>query len=175
MQLVECMVIEDCLGMKRAGNRAKKKPFRRGQRIVGTVTNIALTPDNQVLALKTRDGYVIPEPFLNVLGAVKGQESSRPQQNDVEYAEAEIIEEKGSSSKSVGDIYKKFKTSDIISSNSAKSKLVVNFALGGAAALLIYAMMKGKNKLVYAGIGAAGGGVIGNYVSKKIKENGKEY
>jgi hypothetical protein len=165
------MVIEDCLGMKRAGNRAKKKPFRRGQRVVGTVTNVALTPDSQVLALKTKEGYIIPEPFLNVLGAVKGQKTSRPQQDDVEYADVEIIEETGSNNKSVGDIYKKFKASDIISRNSSRSKLVVNFALGGAAALLIYAMMKGKNKLVYAGIGAVGGGVVGNYVSKKIKEN----
>lgn len=175
MRVVECELINDCLALKRVGNSAKRKPFRIGQRVRGTVTNIALTPDSQVLALKTKDGYVIPEPFLNILGEVDPQ--SKPQKETINYgvedADVEIIEEK-SGDKSVSDVFQSLKASKIVSSNSVRSKRVVNFALGGAAVGLVYAMLKGKNKLVISTIGAIGGGIIGNYVGRKIKDNDKE-
>lgn len=169
MRLVECILIDDCLAPKRVGNTAKKKAFRRGQRVQGTVTNIALTPDSQVLALKTKQGYVIPEPFLNIIGEVG---SSAPQESDpyseVEYAEVIEEEDKDPSMTSITD---SIKASNLVKTNSIKSKRVVNFAFGGAAIGLVYAMMKGQNKLLSSAIGAIGGGIIGNYVSRKIKDN----
>ena len=172
MRVVECELINDCLAPKRAGNSVKKKGFMTGQRVQGTVTNVALTPDSQVLALKTKDGYIIPEPFLNIIGEVKPNQKqntkSHGSSEDVEYAE--IVEEK-SEDKSVANVFDSLKASNIMSSNAVKSKRVVNFALGGAAVGLVYAMLKGKNKLLIATIGAIGGGIIGNYVGRKIKEN----
>lgn len=169
MRLVECILIDDCLAPKRVGNTAKKKAFRRGQRVQGTVTNIALTPDSQVLALKTKQGYVIPEPFLNIIGEVG---SSAPQESDpyseVEYAEVIEEDDKDPSMTSITD---SIKASNLVKTNSIKSKRVVNFAFGGAAIGLVYAMMKGQNKLLSSAIGAIGGGIIGNYVSRKIKDN----
>tara|TARA_R110001599_G_scaffold142533_6_gene323225 strand:- start:1127 stop:1639 length:513 start_codon:yes stop_codon:yes gene_type:complete len=169
MRLVECILIDDCLAPKRVGNTAKKKAFRRGQRVQGTVTNIALTPDSQVLALKTKQGYVIPEPFLNIIGEVG---SSAPQESDpyseVEYAEVIEEDDKDPSMTSITD---SIKASNLVKTNSIKSKRVVNFAFGGAAVGLVYAMMKGQNKLLSSAIGAIGGGIIGNYVSRKIKDN----
>jgi hypothetical protein len=179
MKVVECELIEDCLAPKRVGKSVKKKGFRVGQRVRGTVTNVALTPDSQVLALKTKDGYIIPEPFLNILGEVKpNQKSSNESKTQydvgVEEANYEEVDEPKSENKSVANIFNSLKASDIVNSNAIKSKRVVNFALGGAAVGLVYAMMKGKSKLMIATIGAIGGGVIGNYVGKKIKENGKK-
>jgi outer membrane lipoprotein SlyB len=121
---------------------------------------------------------VIPEPFLNILGEVNpNQKSSRGRQsqnnseeNGIEYAE--VIEEK-SEDKSVANVFSSLKASEIISTNSIKSKRVVNFAVGGAGVGLVYAMLKGKNKLVVSTMGAIVGGIIGNYVGRKIKENEK--
>lgn len=173
MRVVECELINDCLAPKRVGNSVTKKAFRTGSRVRGTVTNIALTPDSQVLALKTKDGYVIPEPFLNILGEVnenrQQKETKDPYYEEVQ--DAEIISDK-SSEKSVASVYESLKSADIISANSIKSKRVVNFALGGAAVGLVYAMMKGGNKVLLSAVGAAAGGIIGNYVGRKIKENG---
>ena len=50
----------------------------------------------------------------------------------------------------------------------------MNFALGGAVIGLVYAMLKGKNKLLLTAIGGVGGGVIGNYIGRKIIENDEE-
>ena len=121
MRVVECELINDCLAPKRVGNSVKKKGFRTGQRVRGTVSNIALTPDTQVLALKTKDGYLIPEPFLNILGEIKGnpsQKRSEPYYGAVE--EVFDLEEK-SENKSVSDVFQSLKASKIISSNSVKS------------------------------------------------------
>ena len=169
MRVVECELINDCLAPKRVGNSVKKKGFRMGSRVRGTVTNIALTPDSQVLALKTKDGYLIPEPFLNILGEVDANQGRQKKSDSADIEYAEVIEE--TDEKSVANVFQSLKASDIISTNSIKSKRVVNFALGGAAVGLVYAMMKGGNKLVFSTVGAVGGGIIGNYISGKIKEN----
>lgn len=175
MPLVKCTLIEDCLAPRRAGKSVQKKAFRRGQSVVGTVSNIALTPDSQVLALKTKDGYLIPEPFLNIIGAVGEEKQQQQSQNKDPYYEevqdAEVIDDKKENS--VANVFNGLKTSGIISKNSVRSKQIVNFGIGGALIGIIYAMMKGKNKLMCAAIGAAGGGIIGNYVSNKLNENGK--
>ena len=171
MRIVECELINDCLAQKREGNSVIKKGFRMGSRVKGTVTNIALTPDSKVLALKTKDGYVIPEPFLNILGEVRGNTKSQKNASfDDQYDYAEVIEE-DKNEKSVAGVFQSLKSADIISKNSIKSKRVVNFALVGAAIGLAYAMMKDGNKLMLSTLGAVGGGIVGNYVSGKIKEN----
>jgi hypothetical protein len=169
MKLVECELIENCLAHRRMGNKVQKKPIHKGTRVRGVVTNVALTPDSQVLALQTQDGFIIPEPFLNVIGEVKNGNNSSPSVEDVE---AEVVSE-NSSDKSVKDVYDSLKASKIISSNRIKSKRVVNFALIGGGIALVYALVRGKNKLVYAGIGAVGGGIVGNYIGRKIAENEK--
>jgi len=179
MTVVECILIEDCLAQKRVGKSVSKKPFRTGQRVRGTVENIALTPDSQVMALKTRDGFIIPEPFLNVIGAVDSGEkrgnSASSNSNEVQYAEV-VEEEKGEKSngaKSFMKAYESMKASDIIKRGAITSKHAVNFAVGGALVGVVYAMLKGKNKMIFSAIGAIGGGFIGNYYGKKIKENEK--
>ncbi len=169
MRLVECILIEDCLAPKKVGNAVRKKGFRRGTRVVGTVTNIAMTPDSQVLALKTKDGYVIPEPFLNIIGEV-GVKNEGSQSEYVEDAEYEILDEE-SKEKSITDIAESLKAAKIINSNSLQSKRVVNFAFMGAAVGLVFAMIKGHNKLITSALGGLLGGLVGNHVSGKIKEN----
>lgn len=172
MQLVRCVLIEDCLAPKRVGdNMVSKKAFRRGQKVVGVVDNIALTPDHQVLALRTKDGYLIPEPFLNVLGAVEDQ-GKPSRHDDIEYAE--VIEEEDNKTAGIKDIvkgYNKMKPSNIIAHTATRSKSAINFALIGGGIGLVYAMLKGKNKLLFGAIGAIGGGFVGNYYGKKIKDN----
>jgi len=177
MRLVECVLIEDCLAPKKVGNMKTTKPFKRGSRVQGVVENIALTPDHQVLALKTKSGHLIPEPFLNVLGEVPNQKpQSSNKYDDIEYAE--VVEDENSSSESKGvkgiiNTYGQMKVSNIVSGNAAKSKHAINFALAGGAIGLVYAMLKSKNKMLFAVIGAAGGGVLGNYYGNKIKDDGK--
>jgi hypothetical protein len=167
MRQVECILIDDCLAPKKVGNAVRKKGFRRGQRVIGSVTNIALTPDSQVLALKTKDGYIIPEPFLNIIGEVGDKKEDKKYFADAEYVE--IVEDNDESEKSVTEVVDSLKASKIISDNSLKSKRVVNFAFAGAAIGLVYSMIKGQNKLVSSAIGAVIGGIIGNHISGKIK------
>lgn len=168
--IVECVLIEDCLAPKRVGNRADKRPFRRGQRVRGRVENIALTPDHQVLALRTLDGYIIPEPFLNVLGAVE-EPSRGGGQDDIQ--EAEVIDDneylKSDRVNKVMNTYGKIKASNLINKNALKSRHAVNFALVGGAVGLVYAMLRGKNKMLFATLGVVGGGILGNYYGNKIK------
>jgi len=177
MRLVECVLIEDCLAPKRVGNMKTSKPFRRGQRVRGVVQNIALTPDHQVLALKTESGHLIPEPFLNVIGEVPNQNAQKSKDSEIEYAE--IVEDENLSSESKGikgiiNTYGKMKASSIVSKNALRSKHAINFALAGGAIGLIYAMFKGKSKMLFATIGAVGGGVLGNYYGKKINDDDRE-
>lgn len=174
MQVVEAVLIEDCLAPKRMGEQSVgKKPFRRGTRIRGVVTDIALTPDSQVLALKTKDGYLIPEPFLNVLGAVEDDAfSSRSAHDDIQ--DAEIVEEREyttDKTKSVMDVYNSIKASDIVSRNSKKSKHAVNFALIGGGLGLVFALLRGKSKWIYMAGGVIAGGMVGNYYGHKIIKN----
>lgn len=174
MVLVECVLIEDCLAPKRVGNTKTSKPFRRGQRVRGVVENIAITPDHQLLALKTQDGYLIPEPFLNVLGEVKNKNKQDSKYSDIEYAEIVEDEDLSNESKGVKEIinaYGKIKPSNIILKNAVRSKHTVNFALAGGLIGLVYAMFKGKSKMIFATIGVVGGGVIGNYYGNKIKND----
>lgn len=168
MRVVECILINDCLAPKRVGKSVKKKGFRAGQRVRGTVTNVALTPDSQVLALKTTKGYIIPEPFLNVIGEVSAERQKDKDPYFEEIQEAEVIED---GAKPPTNVLDSLKAADIVSSNAIKSKRVVNYALGGAAIGLVYAMLKDGNKVMFSAIGAIGGGIIGNYVGRKIKEN----
>lgn len=172
--LVECELIEDCLANKRVGKKVQKKPFRTGQRVQGVVTNIALTPDSQVMALKTKDGFIIPEPFLNVIGEVKqkGTKQSNNGGNYEDVQEAEVVSNKREKG-AVKSIYDSLKSSDIISKNSVRSKQSVNFALAGAAVGLVFAMLKQKNKMLYAAVGAVGGGLVGIYLGKKQQQNEK--
>ena len=172
MKIVECQLINDCLAQRRMGkNRVQKKPFRTGQRVRGTVTNVALTPESQVLALKTKDGWVIPEPFLNIIGEVRTENKNND--SKIEDVEAEVIEEK-SENKSIKEVYESLKAADIISTNAVRSKRVVNFALMGAGIGLVYALLRGRSKLLSMTVGAVGGSAVGNYVGKKIKENEKK-
>jgi len=174
MTVVECILIEDCMAQKRVGNKAKSKPFRTGQRVRGVVTNIALTPDSQVMALKTKDGFVIPEPFLNVIGAVNNEKAGASRGEEVQYAE--IVEEdnyKTSGAKNIVKAYEGLKASDLIKQSTRTSKFTAKFAVGGALVGVVYAMLRGKNKALFSAIGAVGGGLLGNYYGKKIKENEK--
>ena len=178
MRVVECVLIENCLAPKRVGKMVSKKAFRAGNRVRGVVTNIALTPDAQVLALKTKDGYIIPEPFLNVIGEVESNGGRTGAYDNIEYAE--VIEEQDYDNKDSGVVkaaknaYGSIKASEIIGKTAFRSKYVINFALVGGTITLVYAMLKSKNKLVFATIGVVGGGIVGNYYGKKIKENESE-
>lgn len=178
MKVVECVLIEDCLAPKRVGKMISKKGFRAGQRVRGVATNIALTPDAQVMALKTKDGYIIPEPFLNVIGEVQPNGGGAKASDDIEYAE--VIEGDSDSDKesrvvkAAKTAYGSIKASEIIGKTAMRSKYTINFALTGGAIALVYAMLKSKNKFIFAAIGVVIGGMAGNYYGKKIKENESE-
>jgi len=174
MTIVECSLIEDCLAQRREGKKVSKKPFRVGERVRGTVENIALTPDSRIMALKTKDGYIIPEPFLNVIGAVNQEKSEN--ENGIQYAEIVDDEQQYKKSEAAKRISKSFgsmKASEIIERNAFRSKYAVNFAIGGAVIGLIYAMAKQQNKFLFAAIGTVAGGLVGNYYGIKLKENEK--
>lgn len=168
MKILECELIEGCLAIKKNGNSVKKKAYNVGDIVQGTITNIALTPDSHVAALKTKEGYIIPEPFLNVIREIplESNKKSNSKKESVEYADFEEIEVEKKD-----NIFQDIKSVDLFSGNSDRSKLVVNFAIGGLVVGLVFAMLKKKNKLIYSTVGAFGGGIIGNYVNEKMKEN----
>jgi hypothetical protein len=164
MILVECKLIDDCLAQKRMGRKVLKKPYRMGQRVTGIAVDLSPAPDTQLMALETQDGYVIPEPFLQIIGEVE-QPNSKKETYYEEIEDAEIVEDKPSSTKEENKRIIK----DLVMNSTKKNKFTSKFIFGGALLGGAIAMYSGKSKFLYAVVGAIGGGVLGNYVGNKAK------
>ena len=173
--IVECRLIEDCIAQKRTRSGVQKKPFRIGTKVIGIVENVAITPDHQLLALKTKEGYIIPESFLNVIGAV-GKTNSKPVKDAYyeEIQEAEIVDDENDSRQKGKILIKNGgKISDLVAKSSKQSKSTVNFALYGTGIAVVAALLMQKNKFAFGVMGALIGGMIGNYYGK-LTENENE-
>jgi hypothetical protein len=170
MQLVECILIEDCLAPKSKLNSVNKKGFRKGNRVVGVVESFQLSPESNILALKTKEGYIIPEPFLNVIGAVASDGNETEEHDEIPYAEVvDNKKEYSTTQKKIVDSISSIKQTNVKSDTKHKSKHTVNFAIGGGIIGLGFAMAKGKNKLVFTTLGIVCGGFIGNQLGDKKK------
>lgn len=169
MQLVEAVLIHNCMAQKMTSGRPEQMPITKGTKVTGSVEKVTLPDGNTILALITKDEFIIPEPFIHALGWVE----------DSSFDEAEIVEDKSEGvqdkSKVFKDAYKNIVASEMIAKDSLKSKRSVYFGMGGAALGLVYAMMKRHNKLLFASIGAFSGAMLGSYVSTKLnKDENKE-
>ena len=157
--VVECALIDDCLAQKKSGETMLKKPYKTGEKVIGIVVDLSPAPDRQFLALQTKDGYVIPEPFLNVIGEVE----KKPTQTAY-YEEINDVEEK--ENKDFTPAINSVK--DYIAKETKDNKAIMQFALSGLVVGVLLALYLGKSKLVYGGIGLVGGGLLGRYVNKKV-------
>lgn len=153
--IVECALIDDCLAQKKSGATMLKKPYKTGEKVVGIVVDLSPAPDRQFLALQTKDGYVIPEPFLNVIGEKKSSSTAY-------YEEIENVKEE----KDIDTVTTTVK--EYILNNNKDNKAIMKFALSGLVVGVLLALYLEKSKLVYGGIGLLGGGFLGNYVNNKI-------
>ena len=166
---VKCRLIDDFNAPKRVNSGVMHKTFRRNQIVYGVPVNFSMTPDNLMMALQTKEGFMIPEQFLNILSAPPNQEK-RDRISSQKYDSSEIIEKKPLQikkwfSKANGD---SLSPKELVSDTMRNSKTRVNFALAGGLVALVYAMIKGKNKLIMTAIGGfvgAGAGTI--YVNSK--------
>ena len=155
-----CILINDFRSPKRSANGKGLiwKNFKAGQKIKGVMHNHATTPDMEVLVIKTREGFIIPKENLNILPS---------KSNFTAIQEAEIIQENPRNVNQNLNVQTKPLT--LVDNVKSTSKTTINGAMIGAVIGLVYAMIKSKNKLVFASIGAAGGGFVGNKYSNLFK------
>jgi len=157
--LIEATLINDCLSPKGSLSSEDKKPFHKGDKVVGRVVDIK-NGDSKMLGLQTVEGYIIPDAFVEPIGEFKGDP------NDLGIQDAEYYEEESIGKKAVSDSIQKVNPKNLISSNSMRSKKAVQIGVAGGLLGLVVAMIYGKNKLISTGIGAFGGMVVGNYISE---------
>jgi hypothetical protein len=155
-----CILINDFRSPKRNSNGKGLmwKNFKAGQTIKGVMHNHATTPDMEVLVIKTREGYIIPKENLNIFPA---------KSNFNAIQEAEVINENPRTINQNPNVQTKPLT--LVNDIKSTSKTTINGAMVGALIGVVYAMIKSKNKLVFASIGAAGGGFVGNKYTKLFK------
>jgi len=165
MRLVEAVLTQNCMAQKMTSGNPESMPITKGTKVTGTVKEVTLPDGNKILALETKNGFIIPEPFIHALGWVE----------DSGFDDAEIIEDEKEGVKDNSnvfkDAYKNIVASEMIAKETLKTKKAVYFGMGGAVVGLIYAMMKRQNKLLFASIGAFGGAMLGGYIKTKFQKN----
>ena len=160
-KVYRCRLLQNFRSPKKIMNGKKLafKQFTEGSEVVGSRFNQAESPVNYAPVFKTTDGYIIPQSYLQVLGQVQGAQKEVLQ-------EAVVVKDNDYISKSSIDSVKSATSnlsgSTLVDSEKLRSKYAVNGAMIGGAIGVVYALMKGQNKLVLGGIGIVLGGVGGN-------------
>ncbi len=162
MSNIKCRLLEDVKAKKPMGNSVIQKVYRKNQIVLGIPIDVSMTPDHQLMALQTKDGFIISETALDILSSPS---TTKPKPAPV-YDEAKEVVDKTPSLKS---IFKKPKTlkylnaTDIVDNTKIKSKTTIQFAIGGMIIGVVYAMLRSKNKLILGALGGFAGGTIGNF------------
>lgn len=176
-QIFNCQVVQEINAPKRNANGAMTyKMFRIGQKV--DTKPLSRTMSN-VQMMVTQDGFVIPSSHLRILNRAT-QNNSRSNfdasaqnksENEVEYAT--VVEDKP---KVYSLPMNNVVNSDFVSKLKTKSKASVNGAVIGLVAGFVYAVAKGKNKLIFTAIGSVGGFFLGSAYSNfmNIDENSKK-
>lgn len=158
-----CQVIQNCYGEKRpikAGGKPHLKKFEAGTKILGKAFNASHIPTQYTPAVITKDRFIITQNNLMLLG---------------EEQEAQVIQDKEIASKELKNKFKSFYNANgvdgIMTDQKKRSKYMMNGAIIGGVTILLYAMMKGQNKMNGFILGAVLGGLagkfVGDYVTKK--------
>lgn len=171
MQLLKAKIIQPCKGAKRGrqGNVSFRN-YEFNQTVSGHVTNGSMTPDSYVEVFKTPDGYMIPMHCVSIQGAINNKRRSP----EDEIQEAVIIDESSYiNPKTVNKAAKMANMSGSIFDTTTKTKSAINGGIYGAAAGLIYALVKGKNKYLFLTIGAVGGYILGTAYHNYINDDSK--
>jgi len=152
-KIFKCRIINSirCPRKSKNGKGLIWKSFNEGQIVTGERYNHASMPGNYAPVLRTTQGYIIPEDSINIIG----EANNKPMQ------EVEIIKETIDKKPADSPVYNT-RPLTILDNVKKNSKYTVNGAIAGVIIGLLYAMIKGKNKMVFAGIGALGGGFIGS-------------
>jgi len=163
--MVKCRLIEDFVAPKRSSNGVIQKKFKRNQIVYGYPANVSMTPDNLMMVLQTKDGFMIPEQALNILSIPPNQKKTAQKFDKVEVVEKKPLKLKEWFSVGKSD---SLSPKDLVADTMRNSKTTVNFALAGGAVALIYAMIRGKNKLIMTAFGGFVGAGLGTvYVKTK--------
>jgi len=149
-QLFDLRAIQNFRAPKKEGGQVVYKAYNQDEIIQGSVHNQASTPANYAEVYKTADGFIILKSNVQVLGPATIQRGA-PEKDATLSAP---------SSPAAASVDK------IVGSVKKRSSATVKGAMIGAGIGLVFAMFKGKNKLISAAIGAAAGGAIGNAYSK---------
>mgnify|MGYP001024460413 CR=1 FL=1 len=163
---MKCKVVIPVNGVKRNrdGSIALKKRFKANAEVDGKFIRHGLLPENQVVLFVTRDGYLIPPHCLMEIKNMKESYDDIQEAKEVK-EESYLDKEKVKKIKDSGVLDIK----SMISNSEIASKHMIQGAIGGGLIMLVFAMYKGKSKLLFAAIGAIGGGVLGKLYNKHIK------
>jgi hypothetical protein len=165
MEVLKCRVIQTFRAPKKVngGKSLIYKLIKEGSIIEGSYYNQSSSPANYVPVIKTTEGFIVPESHINIIAKVG---TSKPK----DFQEAKVVEDvdllSGEQKSNIKKVTESFSKNFAISAKN-ESKTTVNGAMIGAGIGLIYALMKGQNKLVYSGIGGLIGGYIGKAYHKK--------
>jgi hypothetical protein len=162
MSKIKCKLLQDYKAKKPMGSGVIHKLYRKNKIILGQPVNVSMTPDHQLMALETTEGFLVPEIYIDILTPTPNYK--RPPAPI--YEEANEVIDKTPSLKS---IFKKPKTlkylnaTEIVDNTKIKSKTTIQFAIGGMIIGIAYALLRSKNKLILGALGGFAGGTIGNF------------
>lgn len=150
---------------KNNGGRVVYKQFNHGDIVTGERFNNSNTPSNHLQAVKTSDGYIIPEMNLAYLGG--GQQRRRQFSNTVE--DAQIIAEETNRPITVKDAVKNYMKSpkDMTATQQKISSYQTNGLIIGAVLGMVAGHYLGRGKISSALFGGFLGFYSGRIIANK--------
>lgn len=164
-EVLKCRLIQSFRSPKKimGGKKLTYKMFKEGEVVEGSVFNQSSNPLNYIPVIKTKDGYIIPESYITIIAAVPSP-TATPRKDEGGFDEAQVVENKDllsdETKEGMKSVTKNF-GSGFVGKTKSQSKHMVNGAMIGAGAGILYGLMKGGNKLMLGGMGALLGGFIG--------------
>lgn len=159
-----CRVVIPVNGVKRNrdGSVALKKRFKVNSKVNGNYVKHGLLPENSVILFMTKEGYLIPPHCLMEEQNINTESNF----DDVK----EVKESEYLNNDKINEIKNKgiLDVKSVVKNSKLTSKYTIQGAIGGGLVMLIFAMYKGKSKLLFSTLGLVGGGFLGNLYKKHI-------
>jgi hypothetical protein len=155
--------IVDFRAPKNEGGNVVFRDYKEGDHIQARKFNRSDVPSNHVEAYKTDDGYLIPLSNVYVLGTIEEATPIEQQVQEEPIQEAEVVTDNVIPTPAPPT---NTAPATMIDNLKSRNKSAVNGSLIGGLAGVVFAMVKGKNKMMAGAIGAAIGFAAGNMYHK---------
>tara|TARA_Y100001972_G_C7600759_1_gene301054 strand:+ start:238 stop:738 length:501 start_codon:yes stop_codon:yes gene_type:complete len=154
--------------LKKTANGVLKKLLKPNSIVTGGLVEEGMLPENRVVLFKTNDGYLIPTHCIMQIHE-RNKKGTYESFDDIQEAE-EVEEDEYVDKEKINELKENgvLNIETLINGTKKETKYITNGAIAGGLAMLIFAMYKGKSKLLFSFVGILGGGYLGKMYSKHI-------